>query len=274
MKSLIEMNATLEAKFKEYILEKTASYSFTHNSKFEVDTKDFVDAYTKDIPNPKISITPVALLKMQNIVANFDKEIAWHGTVFFEDGVYIIKDIIMYPQRVTSVTVEADEESYGNWIYENRTLINNIRMQGHSHVNMGVSPSGTDLNYYKDLLVHVEDFYIFLILNKSGAVHVRFYDMQNNVLFTEIPILIYHDNEHIDFKVWAKQLSDKYILAPKVTPPSVRQTSFDLEAKEREEAEYDRIYDNAYYQRKAQERAKEKEKEFPYNQVFRGGQRY
>ena len=42
---------------------------------------------------------------------------------------------------------------------------------GHSHVNMGTSPSSVDLNHQEEILRMLgdNDFYIFMIWNKSFA---------------------------------------------------------------------------------------------------------
>jgi hypothetical protein len=64
-------------------------------------------------------------------------------------------------------------------------VFNNLRMQGHSHVNMSVTPSSTDLELYRDLLAQLDDtmFYIFMIYNKRGECTVKVYDLAKNILF-------------------------------------------------------------------------------------------
>ena len=45
-------------------------------------------------------------------------------------------------------------------------------MHGHSHVNMGTSPSATDTKLQEDHLAQLQDndFYIFLIVNKKREI--------------------------------------------------------------------------------------------------------
>ena len=64
-------------------------------------------------------------------------------------------------------------------------VFNNIRMQGHSHVNMGVTPSGVDNSLYERILEQLDDemFYIFLIYNKKGDKTFKIYDLAKNILF-------------------------------------------------------------------------------------------
>ena len=134
--------------------------------------------------------TEMAYLKMVTLVREFDKEVAWHGVAFRGDDPekdeYIIKDILVYPQEVTGATVNTDQEGYQTWLMSHEDeVFNNIRMQGHSHVNMGVSPSTVDTSLYERILDQLDDtmFYIFLIWNKRGEKTIKIYDLAKNILF-------------------------------------------------------------------------------------------
>lgn len=129
-----------------------------------------------------------AWLKQQALVREFNDEVAWHGIAKRGEGEddYIIEDILVYPQEVTGATVTTDQEKYQNWLYQQEDeVFNNIRMQGHSHVNMGVTPSGVDESLYEGILEQLEDdmFYIFLIWNKRGDKTIKIYDFGKNILF-------------------------------------------------------------------------------------------
>lgn len=133
-----------------------------------------------------------AWTKMLLLLDNFDKEVAWHGLARrMADGTsneYTIYDILVYPQEVTGATVNTDQETYEQWLIERPDeSFNNIRMQGHSHVNMGTSPSSTDLVHQERILEQLEDdmFYIFMIWNKSLKREIKIYDLQKNILFED-----------------------------------------------------------------------------------------
>lgn len=137
-----------------------------------------------------VKFTEIAWLKMQTLVRGCDKEVAWHGVAMRgEDETkdeYIITDILVYPQEVTGATVNTDQEKYQTWLMNHEDdVFNNIRMQGHSHVNMGTTPSSVDLSLYERLLDQLDDdmFYIFMIYNKRFEKHIKIYDMKKNVLF-------------------------------------------------------------------------------------------
>ena len=80
-------------------------------------------------------------------------ELAWHGVVEKVDQNYIIHRHPVYPQEIAATTVDAIEDKYGDWLLAlEDDVFNNLRMQGHSHVNMGITPSSVDETYYKELV--------------------------------------------------------------------------------------------------------------------------
>ena len=142
------------------------------------------------------------------LVENIDKEIAWHGIVEkIDNTTYLIKDIIVYPQKVTGATVTTDDVELGMWYMQlpDETM-NNLRFQGHSHVNMSTSPSAVDKNYYSTMVqtLRKTDFYIFMIFNKRGEHFAEIYDLAQNVLFENNDINIsVVDNSGMSIKNWA-----------------------------------------------------------------------
>lgn len=150
--------------------------------------------YTKSFGyiNRKATVyfTEMAWLKMQTLIREFDKEVAWHGIAYRSEDEskdeYYITDILVYPQEVTGATVNTDQEKYEMWLMTHEDdVFNNIRMQGHSHVNMGTTPSGVDTTHQERILTQLEDdmFYIFMIWNKRGEKTIKIYDLAKNILF-------------------------------------------------------------------------------------------
>ena len=139
-----------------------------------------------------IYFTAEAWTKMVVLIQEFDKEVAWHGvaTRSENEGLneYIISDILVYPQEVTGSTVNTDQEKYQDWLmgYDD-DVFNNIRMQAHSHVNMGTSPSGVDTTHQEAILSQLDDsmFYIFMIWNKSFKRTIKIYELSKNILFED-----------------------------------------------------------------------------------------
>lgn len=140
--------------------------------------------------------TELAYLKMLTLVREFDKEVAWHGIAKrhdTEEDAYVISDILVYPQEVTGATVNTDQEKYQMWLMSHEDdVFDNIRMQGHSHVNMGTTPSTVDTSLYERLLDQLDDtmFYIFLIWNKRNEKTIKIYDLAKNVLFETADVTV------------------------------------------------------------------------------------
>lgn len=178
----------------------------------------------------KLYFTEHAYIKMLSLVKEFDKEVAWHGIAKrseTEEDAYIISDILVYPQVVTGATVNTDQEEYQMWLMKHDDeIFNNIRMQGHSHVNMSTTPSSVDTALYDQILDQLDDdmFYIFLIWNKKNDKTIKIYDMAKNVLFetSDITVSILSENESIE-----EFLSDaKKLVQDKPTYVTVNTTSY------------------------------------------------
>lgn len=182
-------------------------------------------SYTKSLGTidrkATLIFTELAWVKMQTLVREFDKEVAWHGIAKRGDDPekdeYIVSDIMVYPQEVTASTVNTDQEKYTEWLYKfDDDTFNNIRFQGHSHVNMSTSPSGVDITHQTEILSMLSNdmFYIFVIWNKKGDKTIKIYDMQKNVLFetSDVTVKIGIDNDMDEFLKEAKgMVKDKPI---------------------------------------------------------------
>ena len=151
----------------------------------------FIKSFSSLTDRATLLFTELAWLKMNALVDSFEKEVAWHCVAERWEGEneYIISDILVYPQTVTGVTVDMETEEYARWV-ENGIISGDDRFfhlhgQGHSHVNMGVSPSGTDLEHQQTILhdVREDGFYIFMIWNKRADRSIWIYDLQKNKVF-------------------------------------------------------------------------------------------
>lgn len=142
--------------------------------------------------------TQKAYIKMTMLVQDYSSEIAWHGTVErIDTTTWKVTDIVVYPQIVTGATVNTDEDEYRDWLDSlEDDQINTLRYQGHSHVNMGVSPSGTDLEHQDKILESIklqkDGYYIFQIVNKSWKTNMWIYDLAQNVKYdtSDITLII------------------------------------------------------------------------------------
>lgn len=149
-----------------------------------------------------VTFTPTAYAKMIMLLQDFTSEVAWHGVVERpSDSEFIITDILVYPQEVTGTTVNTDQEAYQTWFMSlDDDVANKLHMQGHSHVNMGVTPSGVDLGHQEQILAQLKnnDFYIFMIWNKSLKYTVKVYDLATNTLYENDDLYLHVGDADLD----------------------------------------------------------------------------
>lgn len=197
----------------------------------------------KEKSKAEILFTAKAFAKIRLLVETAMTEIAWHGTVErLGKQSFLITDIFVYPQEITSATVNMDTAAYGEWLAKlPDNIFDNLRFQGHSHVNMGVYPSAVDKNSYNEILnlLKDDDFYIFAIFNKQKEVFIELYDLKTNALYEKEDIVIsIVDNEGNNLSQWAnKQIKEK------LQKPKPLYNWRDYEQKQKE---LNRIYAETY----------------------------
>lgn len=148
----------------------------------------------KESHKAKLLFAPMAYAKMLSVIMHFDDEVAWHGTVHrVDEFTFVIDDILVYPQTVTDVTVNTDQEEYQKWMMNlDDEVYNHMHMQGHSHVNMATSPSSTDMAHQESILecMQGDQFYIFMIYNKKLEHTISIFDLKANTLYEDKDIEI------------------------------------------------------------------------------------
>lgn len=153
--------------------------------------------------------TPKAWIKMTALVSRFKTEVQWHGLVQrISEDEFEVYDILVPPHEVSGATVTSAYEPYIKWRDElDDDTFNAERFHGHSHVDMGVSPSTTDEKYRYDLVTQFQNpiegedlFYIFLIINKKHEWSAQIYDFTNNALYDtgDIEMECYFEGESVD----------------------------------------------------------------------------
>lgn len=150
-------------------------------------------SWTDKVPQAVVKIEVEAYMKMRMLIDNFSSEIAWQFVCHRDEtdkNVFHVTDIVVEPQTVTGVTVDTDQAEYEKWLAElPDEIFNNLHANCHSHVNMGVTPSGTDKNHWTSVLNSLTEaegldvFQIFMIWNKKYERTVQIYDLSNNIYY-------------------------------------------------------------------------------------------
>lgn len=160
----------------------------TNGSKF---TLSFNVPEVKAKDKVLLTFSMKAYIKMRDVVSRFSSEVGWYGFVDkISDLEYHITDIVLYPQLVTGGTVKEGNDAWDDDMPID--LIKRRHFHGHSHVNMGCTPSSTDMAHRNDQLAMVakDSFYIFMITNKACDWTAEVYDLANNKVYTTDDILI------------------------------------------------------------------------------------
>ena len=151
----------------------------------------------KFINKPTLFINNDAYLKMQEYIAQSNKEIGWLGTCSRKDEDYIINNVYLFDQEVHETTCEITEEGLNKFALElmktpnGMDIWNNICLWGHSHVNMGVLPSSQDNKQLDFFLKNMkEGFFIRYIGNKKGEIGLQIVDIDKNIILDEKEISI------------------------------------------------------------------------------------
>lgn len=175
-----------------------------------------VSAVKPDVAKAVLVFSELAYYKMRALVMESGKEVGWHGYTHRDGNTFYVDDIIVFPQTVTAATVTPDEAAYTNWTIKlSDEEYNKIHFHGHSHVNMATNPSGVDTTYYGNKIKNVEDYYIFIIMNKSDSIYARIYDFENNIYYEkEDIVLIRPTDKHTE---WAKKQLTEFVTEERPT---------------------------------------------------------
>lgn len=183
-----EFFAALEKAKQEF--DQQLTQNKISGGKIDFSFGRYVRSFDQADRKATVYFSELAWIKMTSLIREFSTEVAWHGIAHRDEDetkdVYYITDILVYPQKVTGGNVETDQDAYQTWLYGlSDEQFSNLRMQGHSHVNMGTTPSSVDLTQQGKILEQMRGdmFYIFMIWNKSHSKNIKIYDLKKNVLF-------------------------------------------------------------------------------------------
>lgn len=175
---------------------------------------------------PLIFITKKALAKMQLFIENCSEEVGWLGTAKKEGKFITIEDMYLFDQEVHSTTTEITPEGLG--IFAEKLLQeengmevwNNLKVWGHSHVRMGVTPSGQDNKQMETFAEGGHDWFIRIIGNKNGDMKLDLYDYSQGIIYENIP---WGELRSAEEETIAKRIAELQALLSNVEKQSVTQ---------------------------------------------------
>ena len=190
-------------EFKQQLSTQTSAY-FMHNKEDETIVK-------KPEARPKIYFNEDCYKRICALVAACKEEIAWNCKVTRDGLNFTLEECYVFPQIVSGVSVDVDPTEYAMWVAGlDDDTINHMRAHCHSHVNMGVTPSGIDWDYQKQMIEgNIRDYYLFLIFNKKGDISANIYDIESNTLYTTKDIDICTPDDL--YEEWADEVLKQYV---------------------------------------------------------------
>lgn len=118
--------------------------------------------------------------------------------------IYTIKDIKLIPQESNSgAYCETDDDRYPAWLHETFPTIEDkkkVRLNGHSHVNMAVNPSGVDNANIEKMMQYVDDYFIQLIINRRHEIKINLWDKESGLVYNNCSYFVKIDNAVVRFE--------------------------------------------------------------------------
>lgn len=164
---------------------------------------------------PRIGIQSDALAKMQIYVQQCSDEVGWLGTAYLDEKnrFILIKDVYLFDQDVHGTTTEITPEGLSNFAEELLSMgdkgveiWNSLKVWGHSHVNMTVSPSGQDDRQMVTFQEGGHDWFIRLIANKKGDMKLDLYDYKSGITYIDLPWIELATDEEEELQAEIEQL--------------------------------------------------------------------
>lgn len=154
---------------------------------------------------PKVTTTLLAKKKMDMLVDICNEEVGWLGIVKQENRwEFLIEDIFILKQECNPVTTELDPgDQQDLWmrlhadgiLRESEQDTRGLYLWGHSHHNMGVSPSSQDEKQVQAFLKGKPPFLIRVIANKRREYRVDLYMLDDGFTAEEVPLFVLEEED-------------------------------------------------------------------------------
>ena len=167
----------------------------------------------------KLFIPRKVYMQLMHWVDKSTFEVSWFGLLKFDkkNSEFVVTKIFLLPQENSSTSTEMNGAAIADLLYDTRKEPGDLRWWGHSHVNMDVFWSGTDIATMKNL--STGGWFLSTVFNKKREMKTALtQDIPNG-----IPVLIDDIETHIwdypsdeEEKEWDKQYTDnvKNTVAP------------------------------------------------------------
>lgn len=151
--------------------------------------------------SPTVTISKIAMDKMLEYIHQSNLEIGWLGCAEHTDKGYHISDVFLFKQEVHSTTTEITTEGLSEFAMElmqdenGVEKWNNMRVWGHSHVNMTTFASGQDEKQMDLFIENSNDFFIRIIANKKEDFKIDIWDFNRGVIYEDMEYIVEYGEE-------------------------------------------------------------------------------
>jgi len=139
----------------------------------------------------KIVISNYCFTKIMWWVNHTDNEISGPMKYTYKDGVFTVHDTILVPQVNSATASDIEPSDMAQAMFKLKDVEGELG-HWHSHVNMGVFVSGTDIDTYKQW-AGTDGYCLALIFNKKKEIKGIFYSARGKVLPWGVEPLYYDD---------------------------------------------------------------------------------
>lgn len=161
---------------------------------------------------PKVLLTPEVYRDMFILIAGCDIEISWLGKVEQKGKNFLITKIYLPEQSCSGTSTEMSTSGLTDLAMkiineEGADEYNKLRFWGHSHVRMGVTPSGTDEEQTRDFKDN--DWFIRSIGNKEGKMKFDIFYFKYGISLHDVEWEVYTEGSKEAEDYWKEQIQSK-----------------------------------------------------------------
>lgn len=160
---------------------------------------------------PKVLVSELAYDKIMAVEDRAPDEVGWLGTAMqLDDGTFLIEDIFILEQEVTGTVTEITNAGLAKFMRRimsqpnGAEIWNKIQYWGHSHDDMGVSPSGQDNNQMDLFAKSGHSWFIRSICNSKGDMKIDLYFFNEEEVWIIFPNIEWEVVQQVDASVRAQ----------------------------------------------------------------------
>lgn len=184
--------------------KKKYEYGFCNHTVKQFRRHDFqtkMEFLSNEGQTPKVIIEMKAYLDMFYLVeAAGGDEVGWLGTISKDGETYLIEEIFIFDQEVSSISTEIDPESVAEVATDlikkgEVKKVNSLKFWGHVHPGNSTTPSSQDeeqMSVFKD----GNDYFLRGIFDRNGRAEFTLFDYVRGLRFNDVPwdIKLYEDD--------------------------------------------------------------------------------